>query len=403
MSEMNLSEKIKQLADSYSDEIIEIRRHLHKNPELSFREFNTSAYITSKLEEYGIPCKGKYVKTGIVGTIEGKKEAGGKRKVIALRADMDALPITEENDVEYRSVNKGVMHACGHDAHSASLLGAAKILKELENEFCGVIKLIFQPGEELLPGGARQMLEEGALEYHAPDVFLAQHVYPALRSGSVGFKKGIYMASSDEIYITVTGKGGHAAMPEKLTDTVLIASHIIIALQQIVSRQSSSFVPTILSFGKIIGDGATNVIPNKVTIEGTFRTMDEEWRKKAHKSITDIAKETAKSMGAECRVDIVKGYPLLINDNVVTEKATSLSREYLGENNVHKLDLRMTCEDFAFFSQKYPSVYYRLGTGSDISGNYSELHTSTFNIEEDSLVTGMGLLAWLAISFATSF
>ena len=390
-----MKEKIKQLSQKYFNEILEIRRQIHKNPELSFQEFKTSEYIKQKLNEYGINFTDGYVKTGILGKIEGKN----KGKIIALRTDIDALPITEINKTSYTSVNKGVMHACGHDVHLASLLGAAKILNEIKDNFNGTILLVFQPAEEKLPGGAKLMIDEGIFDKIKPDIVIGEHVMPTMQVGNVGFKSGMYMASTDEIYLTIKGKGGHAAMPYQINDTVLIASHIITSLQQIVSRNTKSGIPAVLSFGKFIANGATNIIPNEVNIEGTFRTMDENWRKQAHKQITKIAKATAQGMGADCNVEIVSGYPALINDDKVTKQAISFAQEYLGKNKIEDMEIRMTAEDFAYFSQKYPSTFYRLGTMNKKKGIDSPLHSADFDIDEDAMKISGGLMAWLAFSF----
>lgn len=386
---------IKQKAQDYKQEVIEIRRHLHQHPELSFEEFETSKYVCSKLTEYGIEHQAGYVKTGVVGLVKGNNP---DKKIIALRADLDALPIVEENDVEYKSLNNGVMHACGHDVHTSSLLGAAKILNELKDHFEGTVKLIFQPGEEKLPGGASLMIKEGVLENPKPTTIIGQHVFPQLEAGKVGFKSGMYMASTDELYVTVKGKGGHAALPHLTVDPILIASHIITSLQQIVSRMSHPTAPTVLSFGKITGNGATNIIPDKVELEGTFRAMNEEWREKAHEKMKEIAESIAQSMGGECIFTIKKGYPFLVNDEVVTHKAKDAAVDYLGKENVIDLELRMTAEDFAYFSQVMPSCFYRLGVRNDESNITSGLHTSTFNIDETAIETSIGLMAWLAIN-----
>lgn len=388
----DLKIKIQNYTNLISSEIKQIRAHLHSHPELSFQEFETSKFIQAKLEEIGIPFTMGYAKTGIVGRIDGRNPG---KKVIALRSDMDALPIKENSDNKYCSVNNGVMHACGHDMHMASLLGAAKILKEFNQEWEGSILLIFQPGEELLPGGARLMMEEGALNPE-PEWILGQHVLPDMPVGTVGFRSGMYMASGDEIYLTVKGKGGHAAMPHKCTDTVLVASHIIVALQQIVSRHCDARIPTVLSFGKMVANGATNIIPSEVQIEGTFRTMNEEWRAKAKQLIADIAKSTAKGMGAECEVDIRHGYPFLVNHEDYTHLAKTKAVELLGDSRVENMDIRMTTEDFGFYSQKYPATFYRFGVQSKKNG---ALHTSEFEADEDALDTSMSLMAWLAISF----
>ncbi len=389
-----MKEKIKSLAKSSLSEVIAIRRYLHANPELSFEEFNTSNFIASKLKEYNIPFKQGMVKTGIVALIEGKNPS---KKVVALRGDMDALPILEKNTCDYKSKNEGVMHACGHDVHSASLLGVAKILNELKNEFEGTIKLIFQPGEEKLPGGASLMIKEGVLQNPKPTSIFAQHVFPSMEVGKVGFRTGMYMASTDEIYVTIKGKGGHAAMPNEYNNPLLIASAILTELHTIFMKQEQK-APTVLAFGKIIGNGATNVIPDELKLEGTFRTMDEAWRKEAHVKMKMIAEDIAKKMGGECDFVIEKGYPFLVNDEVTTKGARKAAEEYLGKENVEELPLRMTAEDFAFYSQEIPSCFYRLGTGNMAKGIISGVHTATFDIDEQALEIGVGLMAWLAVN-----
>jgi amidohydrolase len=387
-----IKQRIEQFCRIYHSEVVAIRRHIHKNPELSFQEEKTAKFISNKLTEYGIPHETNIAKNGIVGIIKGKD----KSKVLALRADIDALPIEEQNQSHYKSINPGVMHACGHDAHTAMLLGAAKILNEIKDSFSGTIKLIFQPAEEKLPGGALQMIDEGVLENPKVQNIIGQHVYPNLEEGKVGFRSGKYMASTDEIYLTVKGKGGHAAMPDENIDAVLIAAHIITALQQVVSRNASPIMPSILSFGKIIANGATNIIPDKVEIEGTFRTFDEDWRMLAHEKIQNIASKTAEAMGGECDVNIIKGYPFLNNDQAMTENMKRYAIEYLGEKNVVDLDLRMTAEDFAYYSHEIPACFYRIGTRNEKRNIISSLHTSTFDIDENALYTGMGLMAYLA-------
>jgi len=384
---------IKEKAALYKEEVIEIRRYLHQHPELSFQEYNTSTYVCSKLDEYGIPYQSKIVKTGIIALIEGKNP---KKKTVALRADLDALPITEENEIDYKSVNNGVMHACGHDVHTASLLGTAKILNQLSDRFEGTVKLIFQPGEEKLPGGASLMIKEGVLKNPTPESIIGQHVYPTLDAGKVGFKSGMYMASTDELFVTVKGKGGHAALPHQNIDPILITAHILTALQQIVSRMSHPTAPTVLSFGKIIGNGATNIIPDKVELEGTFRAMNEEWREEAHGKMKKMAESIAESMGGECVFTIKKGYPFLVNDEEVTNQARNAAIEYLGKDNVIDLELRMTAEDFAYYSQVKPACFYRLGTKQKDRDSLG-LHTSTFNIDENALEISTGLMAWLTL------
>lgn len=403
-----MKEKIKSLSEKYFNEVVSLRRHLHANPELSFEEYNTSAFVCSKLDEWKIPYKKGMVKTGIVALIEGEKEphprplseGRGEQRCVALRADLDALPIKEENNKEYISKNSGVMHACGHDVHTSSLLGAAKILNELKNEFEGTVKLIFQPGEEKLPGGASLMINEGVLKNPEPESIFAQHVFPSMETGKVGFRSGMYMASTDEIYITVKGKGGHAAMPANYVNPLLIASKLLVALQaEFMDEKTRSIpnIPTVLAFGKVTGMGATNVIPDEVKIEGTFRTMDEKWREEAHEKMKDIAAKVFSENGGSGEFNIMRGYPFLVNNEELTNKAIANAKEFLGEENVELLDLRMTAEDFAFYSQHIPACFYRLGTGNKKLGITSGVHTSTFDIDEEALKTGMGLMAWLAV------
>ncbi len=392
---MDLKNKINDLAEKYFNQVTEIRRYLHKHPELSFEETETAKYIISLLKEWGIRFESGIAENGIVAYIEGKNP---KKRTIALRADMDGLPISENNDLPYKSVNNGVMHACGHDAHTASLLGTLLILKELSDNFEGTIRFIFQPAEEKLPGGAKKMIEEGVLENPIPEFIIGQHVYPELPSGKLGFKKGMYMASTDELFLTVVGKGGHAAMPEKITNTVLIASQIIVALQKIPQEIAPKGIPTVLTIGKIIANGATNVVPNEVKMEGTFRTMDEANRKNIHLEIEKVARTIAESQGAKIEINIKNGYPVLFNDEGTTEKSIKYAKEYLGVENVVDLDYRMTGEDFAYYSQKIPATFYRLGTSN--GDNYKNpLHSPNFNIDEKSLKIGMGTMAYISICF----
>ncbi|MEE4198750.1 MAG: M20 family metallopeptidase [Bacteroidales bacterium] len=393
---MTLKQKIINLSDKLFPQVVDIRRHLHQYPELSFQEVETAQYISNLLTKWGIEFESGIAETGIVAYIRGKNP---EQKTVALRADMDALPIEEKNNVSYQSKNKGVMHACGHDAHTASLLGTILILNSLKDEFEGTIKCIFQPGEELLPGGAKRMIQQGVLKNPEPEIVIGQHVYPELPAGKIGLKDGPYMASTDEIYITIKGRGGHGAMPWKIDDTVLIASHIILALQQISSRHAPDGIPTILSFGKIIANGATNVIPDEVYLEGTFRTMNEEWRTAAHRKIKKITTGVAQSMGAKAEINIKKGYPVLINDAKITRIAKKAAMDYLGKNNVMDLNYRMTAEDFAYFAREKPSVFYRLGVSAINQKECSSLHSSTFDINEKALNTGMGTMAYLAIQF----
>lgn len=390
-----LKEKIKNLAQEYHKEVVQIRRHIHQHPELSFQEIETGKFIAQKLSEFGIPHQHGMAGNGVVGLIEGKNPGS---KVVALRADIDALPIQEANEVPYKSRNPGVMHACGHDVHTSSLLGAAKILNTIKNELEGTIKLIFQPAEELFPGGASIMIKEGVLENPKPTSIFGQHVHPPLAAGKIGMRAGQYMASADELYVTIHGKGGHGALPHNCIDTVAMTAQIITALQQIVSRYADPTIPSVLTFGKINSTGgATNIIPSEVKLEGTFRTMDETWRFEAHKRMKAIAESIAQSMGGSCNFDIKVGYPVLINEPALTARARNYAEEFLGAENVVELPIRMTAEDFAYYSQKMPACFYRLGTGNPAKGITSPIHTDTFDIDETALETGMGLMAWMGV------
>jgi amidohydrolase len=390
-----LKERIKSLAQAYKQEVIAVRRHLHSHPELSFKEYETAAFVGEKLKEIGITEIESKATTGWSALIRGKNP---EKKVVALRADMDALPIIEANEVPYKSQNSGVMHACGHDAHTASLLGAAKILNEVRDQFEGTIKLIFQPGEEVIPGGASLMIKDKVLENPKPNVILGQHVMPMIPAGKVGFRSGLYMASTDELYLTIKGKGGHGAMPETFIDPVLISAHLLVALQQIVSRVANPKIPSVLSFGRVEALGATNIIPNEVKIQGTFRTLDEVWRAKAHEKMRQIAEGIVEGMGGQLDFEIRKGYPFLKNEPALTARSVEAARAYLGAENVLDLDIWMAAEDFAFFSQEVDGCFYRLGTRNEARGITSGVHTSTFDIEEDALEIGAGLMAWLAVS-----
>jgi len=391
---MDLSPRIKELTEKHYKKVLQIRRHIHANPELAFREFKTMEYIVSQLEDINLSYKPGIAGTGVVAWIEGRNDT----PVIALRADIDALPINEENDVSYKSTVKNCMHACGHDVHTASLLGAAKILKELESEISGKILFVFQPGEEKLPGGAKMIIDTGVFDDHKPDIFIGQHVDPEMDAGIAGFKPGVFMASADEIYINIRGKGGHAAIPAQRTNNLLIASKLLVRLNDLVESYDNDGYPPILIFGKIIGEGATNVIPSEINIEGTFRAVNEEIREKIHDGILEIAESISKEEKVECIIEIKKGYPVLVNDDIITQKAINQAEQYLGASNVREVGVRMTAEDFAYYSQKYPSVFYRLGTGNKNSDIKARLHRPDFDIDEEALKTGMGLLAYLALT-----
>lgn len=388
-----MKEKIQELSAQIFEEVVGYRQHIHANPELSFHEFQTSAYIKEKLTSWNIEYT-EMANTGVVGLIKG---AVPSDHVIALRADMDALPIFEANDKPYRSKNEGVMHACGHDVHSSSLLGTAYILSQLRDTFAGTVKLIFQPAEELLPGGASIMIEEGVLENPKPQAIVGQHVMPLIETGKVGFRSGIYMASTDELYVTVHGKGGHGAQPHQNIDPVLITAHIIVALQQIVSRNADPRLPSVLSFGKMNANGATNIIPNEVKLEGTFRTLNEEWRNEAHRLMKKMAEGIAESMGGSCEFNIMRGYPFLINEEALTKNARTFAEDYLGTENVVDLDIWMAAEDFAYYSQVTNACFYRLGTGNAQKGTTYSVHTPNFDIDEDALKTSTGLMAYIAL------
>jgi amidohydrolase len=388
-----LKERIQQLAASVLDETIQTRRHLHAHPELSFHEQETVAFVAAKLDELGIAYQ-PMANTGLVALIKGDKPSD---QVVALRADMDALPIEEANEVSYKSTKPGVMHACGHDAHTASLLGTASILNQLKSEFGGTVKLIFQPAEEVLPGGASLMIKEGVLENPKPQAIFGQHVMPLIEAGKVGFRSGKYMASTDELYVTVKGKGGHGAQPQQNIDPVLISAHILVALQQIVSRAADPKLPSVLSFGKVIANGATNVIPNEVKLEGTFRTLDEQWRAEAHVKMKKMAEGIAESMGGSCEFEIRKGYPFLVNEEKLTEQAKAYAEDYLGKENVLELDIWMAAEDFAYYSQVADACFYRLGTRNEAKGITSSVHTPKFDIDEQAFAISTGLMAYLAL------
>lgn len=391
---MQLEQKIKQLATAYQAEFVSIRHHLHAHPELSYKEFETSKYIQSKLTELGIPFEVKAT-TGVVGLIKGKNP---EKRVIALRADIDALPIKEENDVEYKSTNEGIMHACGHDVHTSCLLGAAKILNELKGEWEGTIKLIFQPGEEKNPGGASLLIKEGVLENPRPQAIFGLHVHPQLETGRLSFRSGQVMASADEIYITIKGKGGHAAAPNLTADTIFIASQLVVSLQQIISRNNSPFSPSVLSITSFQGGYTTNVIPSEVKLMGTFRALDETWRFKAHELIRKQAKAIVEGMGAELDLHIDVGYPSVFNEEAVTEKARSLAEAYMGADKIETTEMRMGAEDFGYYTREIPGCFYRLGTGNISKGISAGVHTPVFNIDESAIEIGMGMMAWLGAS-----
>lgn len=386
-----LQEKIKGLSAQYAESFIQIRRHIHAHPELSYQEFETSKFIQAKLTEWGIPFT-VMAQTGVVGIIEGKNPSS---RITALRADMDALPIQEENDVPYKSINQGIMHACGHDVHTTCLLGAAKILQELKDEWEGTVKLIFQPGEERNPGGASLMIRDGVLDNPKPQAIAALHVHPGLELGKLSFRKGRVMASADEIYITIRSQGGHAAAPHLTADTILIASQLIVSLQQIISRNNNPTSPSVLSICSIQGGFTTNVIPKEVKLMGTFRAMDEGWRFKAHELIRKQTVGLVEAMGAEVDLHIDVGYPTVDNNPELTGSAWQLANEYMGEANVYETELRMGAEDFGYYTQHIPGCFFRLGVRNREKGIVHNVHTPNFNIDERAIETGIGVMAWL--------
>jgi len=386
--------ELKLLTKEYAPLLVSIRHHLHAHPELSFKEYETSAYIGRQLAEWNIPFK-KIAGTGLTAIIEGIDPS---HKIIALRADMDALPITEENNVEYRSINEGIMHACGHDVHTTCLLGAAKILNDLKQQWKGTVKLIFQPGEEKNPGGASIMIKEGVLEDPKPQGIVALHVHPGLPTGKLSFRKGLIMASADEIYITIKGKGGHAAAPHLTADTILIASHIIVSLQQLISRNNNPFTPSVLSICSFQGGKTTNVIPAEVKLMGTFRTMDEGWRYKAHELIKKLVTEIAVAMGAEADVLVDVGYPAVYSEERITDNAALLAKAYFGEENIEETEPRMGAEDFGFYAQQLPACFFRLGVRNEAKGIVHNVHTARFDVDETALQYGAGIMAWLGMN-----
>jgi amidohydrolase len=392
----SIKEQIRSLAEKHFADVLAMRRHIHMHPELSYQELETSSFVAAHLQRLGLEVKTGIGGHGLTAFIHGNNP---ESRLIALRADMDALPILEQNTTEYTSKHAGVMHACGHDVHTSSLLGAAMILHELRDQFEGTIQLVFQPAEEVLPGGASLMLKDGVFSSKKPQAIFGQHVYPELPAGKIGLKPGVYMASTDELYVTVKGRGGHGAKPDRNIDPVLISSHLIVALQQVVSRWSNPAMPSVLSFGKVIANGATNIIPNEVKLEGTFRTFDERWRKEAHERMVALAEGLVKGMGGEVDFRIEVGYPVLKNDEALTLRAKERAIEYLGPDNVVDLDVRMTAEDFAYFGHEMPGCFYRLGTASPINDSKSfSVHHPRFDIDEEALKTGMGLMAWMALT-----
>ncbi len=389
-----IRERIQELASAYREEFIGIREHLHAHPELSYQEYETAAFVKAQLTGLGIPFV-SMADTGVVGLVEGVDPGS---RVVALRADMDGLPITEANDVPYRSTRSGVMHACGHDVHTTCLLGAAKILSETKADWKGTVKLIFQPGEERNPGGASLMIRDGVLDNPRPAKIFALHVHPGLETGRLSFRSGMVMASADELYITITGKGGHAAAPHLTSDTILIASQLVVSLQQLIARNNNPFNPSVLSITSIQGGNTTNVIPTEVKLMGTFRAMDEGWRFRAHELIRKQTVELVAAMGAEATIHIDVGYPFVLNNEALTAAARLQAETYMGAANVETTELRMGAEDFGYYSHIVPGCFFRLGVGNRARGISANVHTPVFDIDENAIAVGMGIMAWLAVS-----
>ena len=385
--------KIKSLAKELNADIIGVRRHLHQFPCLSFEEYETAQFIHALLDSWDIEHE-FLTETGIVATIKG---INPEKKTIALRADIDALPIQERNECQYKSTVDGVMHACGHDAHAAMLLGAAKILNQMKDDFEGTIKLIFQPGEEKLPGGASVMIENGVLK--DVDAIIAQHVYPELPCGEVGFHAGEFMASCDEINITINGKGGHAAKINERSNTTVAAAKILCAISELSSEfnKEERKNPIIIAFGSFIADGTYNVIPDKVSLKGTMRTFSEDDRKSVKNKIKEICAEVDSSFNVETHLFIEEGYPVLINDVSLADSLKNKAVDFMGEDKVKDIPQLMTAEDFAWYSHKTKACMYRIGTSNVEKGIVSKQHTPTFDIDEDALEIGVGLMAWLAV------
>ncbi|MBK7762763.1 MAG: amidohydrolase [Bacteroidetes bacterium] len=392
---MSLNNSIATLVENHLPEFIQIREHIHAHPELSFQEYETAKFVSEKLTSWGIEHQTGIAGTGIVALIKGQNPDS---RIIALRGDMDALPILENNEVTYKSQNPGVMHACGHDVHTTCLLGAAFILQQTRNEWSGTIKCIFQPGEEKHPGGASLLIKEGVLENPKPEAIFALHVYPHLPYGKVGFREGQYMASADEIFITVKGKGGHAALPHQTIDPVIISANLLVSLQQIISRNCNPLQPSVLSFGQIHGGNAGNVIPNEVKIEGTLRCMDETWRAQAHELITKHTIELCRALGGDAEVHIPKGYPSLFNHPETTQRARAIAEGVLHSDNVVTLDLRMAAEDFSFYTHHVPGCFFRLGTSYNGEFTYP-VHNANFNIHQQAIGIGVRMFCEIAVGF----
>jgi amidohydrolase len=395
MAHEALLPQIKQIAKEIEEKLIETRRHIHSHPELSYEEFETANFIEAQLKKIGITIISRCAKTGVVALIEGNNPSA---RIVALRADMDALPIEEKNDVPYKSKNIGVMHACGHDVHSTCLLGAAEILFATKNHWDGTVKLIFQPGEEKNPGGASLMIADNVLENPKPEKIFGMHVHPQMEVGTFSFRGGVVMASADEIYVTLNGNGGHAAAPHNTTDIIVVAAQIITGLQQIISRNNNPFNPSVLSITSIQGGNTTNVIPSQVQLKGTLRCMDEAWRTKAQNLVTKYINETAATYGATANVNIDKGYPMVYNNEALSDHAKNLAVLCKAQDAISTTELRMAAEDFAYYGQHIPACFFRLGAGNKALGIIHNVHTPIFNVDEKCIAEGAVIMAWLGIA-----
>ena len=377
--------------------VIADRRHLHANPELAFEEVKTAAFVAERLEQLGVEdIKTGVGRTGVTGLIRGTK---GDGKVVMLRADMDALPIHEENDVDYKSTVDGKMHACGHDAHTAMLLGVARILMDRRDEFKGTVKLLFQPAEEVPPGGAIEMIRDGALEDPHVDACLGLHVASDMPAGQIGVRSGPGSAGSDRFRAVIQGKGGHAARPQAAIDPVVIGAQVVTALQSLVSRETDPMEAAVVSTTAFQAGDAFNVIPDTAELRGTVRTLSPEVRDHLAKRVPEVIEGVAKSMGAETHVEFILGYPSLQNDEEIAAITREAAIEAVGEENVIEGELGMGGEDFSYFSLERPSCFFRCGTRNEERGIVWGHHHPKFDTEEEGFVNGMATMANAAMKF----
>jgi amidohydrolase len=396
----SIIERVRLAARDIYPEVVNLRREIHRHPELSYQEFRTTAFIREYLEGIGIDPEPQLLETGLVALIRGTGgQATGERRRVALRADIDALPVQEENGHGFCSETAGCMHACGHDMHSAMLMGAAKVLAGMRDELHGDVLLIFQPAEEKAPGGAKPLIDAGLFSKYRPSAIFAQHCFPSVPSGSVAMCKGSFMAAADELYMTVTGQGGHASAPHKTRDPILASAHIVTALQHLVSRLSPPHEPAVLSICSFNGGNATNVIPGKVTMSGTMRTMNEELRALLHDRLRRTVTQVADAFDVEAEVEIRTGYPVLFNDPAMTDFAWESGKEYLGDGKVNLSEPLMTAEDFAYYLRECPGTFWQIGTGKETNGPGNNLHSPTFDPDESTLETGVGLMSYMALKF----